>query len=341
MGRAIDWTLTELSGDVHMLSRAMDHWFAYRYPQDYPELRENEKNHFRQHYQDGVRYHQGQIQTFRQADRQRIRMGKKPYQARVARRLFAVRRSIIEFCRKQHNRDFGQLGTFDLWRLRNCPPIGGRWKGDIYYGPSNPTGKACRSLLCPWCWYRRFEALKALVTQPESTHVPFPNGLTKPGLGFGPTVNLTTITVDLKGDFSPRRLKLFKDQCNKLLRRKVGKQTEFVKGLKLFGPEVVQKRVSGLICGYIHVDKSPFEPVETFDSAGITIRRYADLNAEEALRIAQPYPVDLLNDATLAKIITTAFAGQDAYGTLWLRYDLKPAPAYEAPDSALVDLCAV
>ena len=100
--RAINWQLEDIYPTFGDLLTNLDDWFDHKVVRDHYKGRVA-----------GWRFHKGQLPRFAQRDR---RKGTK-WQAHTAKRLFAVRRAVIEMCDRLHGPDF------DLWMLKNCQSV--------------------------------------------------------------------------------------------------------------------------------------------------------------------------------------------------------------------------
>jgi hypothetical protein len=239
----------------------------------------------------------------------------------MAKTLFAVRRAVVEYAKEHHSKNH------DLWMLRNCQPAGGRWKGSQYY--KSPTGKRCHHPLCPWCYLRRFHDYRKMILAPEGEEVKLihrPGN--KSGLGLGPKVNVTL--VEARGDTSAPSLFIqaeFRRRVQDVMRRPYvqrdeivrSKKPEFAAALRLFSIDVEDGQFV-LRMGHIHTDpcESPRMLIGRVKGlcSEFTVLRRSDLHVDEALRLAQPFPIRLLSGVVEGRDVVKALSGRKTWGVV-------------------------
>ena len=118
------------------------------------------------------------LRSFDEADRKN---GQR-WQGLLARRLYSVYHLARRAAIRMH--EAGGFNPFQTWRMLNCRPFGGLWTSAYSADSGKAAGKCCRSLFCPWCYLRRFEALRRLVKAPPTKKIRFPAGnlVSNPGV---------------------------------------------------------------------------------------------------------------------------------------------------------------
>jgi hypothetical protein len=118
------------------------------------------------------------------------------WQGTIARKLYAVYHLARGAASRMH--EDGGFDKFKTWRFLNCRPYGGNWTSE--YNAEKSAGKQCRSLLCPWCYLRRYDALRTLLKAPVTQEVRFPAGnvASSPGLAIPISVTSFDAYGDLK-----------------------------------------------------------------------------------------------------------------------------------------------
>jgi hypothetical protein len=265
-----NWKLEELYPRHAELLDTLDKWFS------------DPASSFHRGYHCGNAYHPGQIQKFYARQN---RDGSK-WMVRTAKRLFAVRRAVIK--KSKYLLEAG-LPDSETWLLRNCRPSGGKW---VPVGPRNGfTGSQCGSVLCPWCWMRRFETLKRILTTPEDQDVKTHRGKTTKGLGLQ-VVHVKRYLIDSFEVFIHRDL--LKQAIEQVRQTAAKEGAGLGKGLKLVG--LVHNEGTRLQISYLMgkpwvygktIEYKPFGKVISDTVAGFSI--------ESALHAAQPYPLHLLS----------------------------------------------
>lgn len=124
------------------------------------------------------------------------------WQGVVARKLYAVYHLVRGAAIRMH--DAGGFDPYMTWRLLNCRPYGGHWKSAYSPDSGKAAGKQCRSLLCPWCYLRRYDALRTLLKAPVTQEVRFPAGNTAHNPGLTGLVSVTSF--DIYGDVQVSKL---------------------------------------------------------------------------------------------------------------------------------------
>jgi hypothetical protein len=304
--KAIDWKLEELYPEPTHTFFTTRAWLDQQFLRRFYSGRSS-----------GTRYHPGQLDRFTRMDR---RAGTR-WRARYAKTLFAVRRAVVDYVQKHHSQDY------DLWMLRNCQPAGARWKGSHYY--NSPTGKRCQHPLCPWCYLRRFHDYRKLVLAPtgEDVKLIHRRGVKK-GLGFGDKVNLTL--VEARGDDSLLTLfsqAEFRRRAHDAMRRPFvqrdsvirSKSPEFEAGLRLFSIDHDDGQFV-LRMGHIHVNALESPRLLMGKTLGLcrdfSITRHGDLHADEALRLAMPFPIRLLSGVVEGRAVVKALRGRKTWGVV-------------------------
>lgn len=120
------------------------------------------------------------------------------WQGTIARRLYAVYHLARGAAIRMH--EAGGFDPFSTWRFLNCRPYGGNWTSA--YDVKKAAGKQCRNLLCPWCYLRRYDALKTLLKSPVTEPVRFPAGniVNNPGVLADAKEGLSATLFDAYGD---------------------------------------------------------------------------------------------------------------------------------------------
>lgn len=273
------------------------------------------------------------------------------WQGVVARKLYAVYHLVRGAAIRMH--DAGGFDPYMTWRLLNCRPYGGHWKSAYSPDSGKAAGKQCRSLLCPWCYLRRYDALRTLLKAPVTQEVRFPAGNTahNPGLTVPLSISLFDaygdlkvpeqernglVSQDLAGEIDPfsrafqqdmkRRLNLtVKHRLEEppVERTTAAKVPEYLCAVSTMAP-VVRKSDGkiGIRSAYLHNSQLPVGRTEfklTGDdhsvSGTIEMKRFADLSVENALLLVQPYPWELLNETpAVQRKVLTGLAGRSTYG---------------------------
>jgi hypothetical protein len=120
------------------------------------------------------------------------------WQGIVARKLYAVYHLARGAAIRMH--EAGIFDPFTTWRFLNCRPYGGNWISA--YDVKKAAGKQCRNLLCPWCYLRRYDALKKLLKAPVTEQIRFPAGnvVSNPGVLADAQEGLSATVFDAYGD---------------------------------------------------------------------------------------------------------------------------------------------
>ena len=272
------------------------------------------------------------------------------WQGVVARKLYAVYHLVRGAAIRMH--DEGGFAPYLTWRLLNCRPYGGHWKSAYSPDSGKAAGKQCRSLLCPWCYLRRYDALRTLLKAPVTQEVRFPAGNTahNPGLAVPLSVSLFDAYGDFKipeqeGDWCLKRdcsgevdpfSRVFQQDMKRRLnltvkhrleelpgeRTTVAKVPEYLCAVSTMGP-VVRKSDGkiGIRSAYLHNSQPPVGRTEfklTGDdhavSGTIEMKRFADLSVENALLLVQPYPWELLDETpAVQRKVLAGLAGRGMY----------------------------
>jgi hypothetical protein len=305
--QSIDWSLEKLYPGPWYILPTVHEWFDQEFVRKFYKGRNS-----------GTRYHPGQLRKFTRQDR---RDGTK-WRAHLAKMLFAMRRAVIEYAREYHSR------SYDLWMLRNCRPAGGVWKGNRYY--RGPTGKRCNHSLCPWCYLRRFNDFRNLCLSAPGKPVQFKHkNLTKPGLGFGASVNLSIF--EAHGDakllhlFSQNEFRLrVQKACMRPYAQAEGgvervRTPEFTCALRLFSMGFDGKHFV-LRMGHIHKNKLNQPRMLVGSPKGLcdhfSLTRYENLDIDDALRKAQPFPINLLSGTSEGRDVVNALGGRKTFGVV-------------------------
>jgi hypothetical protein len=273
------------------------------------------------------------------------------WQGTIARKLYAVYHLARGAAIRMH--EAGGFDKFKTWRFLNCRPYGGNWTSA--YDAKKSAGKQCRSLLCPWCYLRRYDALRALLKAPVTQEVRFPAGNTasNPGITlpvsvtqfdtYGDVKSAQTEDLDLvrsingfsNGSVNPlnrfvhndvkRRLNLaVKHRLEDVTgdRTTVADTPEFLVAMSTMSP-IVRKSDGkvGIRTAYLHNSNLPIGRTE-FKLVGddhtisgtIEMSRFAELDAERALLLVQPYPWELLDKPpAVQREVLSSLAGRGTY----------------------------
>lgn len=214
-----------------------------------------------------------------------------------------------------------------FWLLSNCRPAGGKWTAaNRPVNPRNPTGKACLSWLCPWCWMRRFDDMRLIVAQPYEAAVKLHDGRITKGLGLAEAVNVTSFTLWASGGPEavakvqrPETLDGLLDLATDAVAHKYVpagavldqlKTPEFSRALRIMCPVFV-KGDNENACGWrvTYVHDTAFEAGDPANFVLNTVHgrcevsRQSGLTHAEALHVADPFPIDLLHTETSANMI--------------------------------------
>lgn len=300
MNQPIRWTLKHLRPHQGDLFKTLDVWFSS------PVLAErywDGKNGF------NLTYHchyKGCTAAFTKLDQQ----NDTKWQAHTARRLLAVQRVVIDKAYEL------RAAGLDTWMLQNCRPYGGEWTGSVYY--KNPTGKQCRSILCPWCWMRQFDSLRLLLATPADSYAELPTGRSARGLGLCSPLHVTSFWCAPNANFDLfRREVAFMDFYRRsyaLYREK----EEPANALRTLGLAYRDGRL-GLQMAFATSSPLPDGRDESEDRESafketIYVDHHAELSYEDALRLMLPYPVELLKaQSGTIEILSGFLRGKHAY----------------------------
>jgi len=270
------------------------------------------------------------------------------WQGTIARKLYAVYHLARGAAIRMH--EDGSFDKFKTWRFLNCRPYGGNWTSA--YNAEKSAGKQCRSLLCPWCYLRRYDALRTLLKAPVTQEVRFPAGNVAHNPGITSPVSVTLFdsygdlkspkpeqdglgTSELVGVCDPfsrfvqqdtkRRLNLaIKHRLEDVSgdRTTVAKRPEYLCAVSTVFPTV--RKLDGKVgirTAYLHNSNPPVGRTEfklTGDdhaiSGVIEMKRFAGLAAERALLLVQPYPWELLDKpAAVQREVLAGLAGRGTY----------------------------
>ncbi len=182
MAHHLSWKLEQIFLDQGDLSRTLKNWFDSHEPLQkifpsitrlYPDLKEFG--------------------------------GNSKWQNLFARRLYSVYHLVRGAAIRMH--EAGGFDKFMTWRLLNCRPYGGLWRSAYSPDSGKAAGKQCRSLFCPWCYLRRYDALRKLLKAPVTSEVRFPAGNKATNPGVVPAKGCLSLTVfDAYGDPSVAEL---------------------------------------------------------------------------------------------------------------------------------------
>jgi len=120
------------------------------------------------------------------------------WQGTIARKLYAVYHLTRGTALSMH--EAGIFDSFMTWRFLNCRPYGGSWTSA--YDSKKAAGKQCRSILCPWCYLRRYDALRKVLKSPVTEQIRFPAGniVSNPGVLVNEKEGVSATLFDAYGD---------------------------------------------------------------------------------------------------------------------------------------------
>lgn len=244
----------------------------------------------------------------------------------LARKLFSIRKvAMVKADQMMHGLDKLSKEYNKFWLLKNCRPSGGNWMPDQKLALNNPTGKHCLSWLCPWCWIRRTEFLRAMSMAPAGQEVKLCGDDSK-GLGLPENVEMISfvVTGEIKPDGSDDVLNeevvgsLIRAADHAVTHRHLASggsyviqknKPEFGVGLKVFAPIFVRKpqgtgHVVGWKVSYIHDGSSSQLGDLTIPGIKpIQVHRFGSMPFMDALRLAYRSPIDLLHNDTAPNVI--------------------------------------
>jgi hypothetical protein len=275
------------------------------------------------YYYAATNYHKDQIKVWRNLGR------RKRWKYHLARRLFSIHAAAIDTALALYN------NGVNAWMMLNCQPSGGKWLTAAY--TTSPTGKHCRSWLCPWCYMREMHYLQKVLLTPAGSAVETVSGHSTESVGLKEPLNVLSLSVYGRSLLEPKLqgkglYLLFCQKANKVVRQAGVCETdegpimsEFPEfsgaALKTMAPVLSADKEPGLRISYVY-NGAPL-PGEKFrlkldDGTLVYGHRQTGRTYFQAIQAARPFPLwalamDRTDPEGLARLVYEGMSGRHKF----------------------------
>ena len=231
-----------------------------------------------------------------------LRYGKDQWKSLTALRLYGLRLAVQRKSSDLYDSNHNQTLKNQVWRFLNCQPAGGCWVAPTH--AHHWTGCRCQTLMCPWCWMRRYQVFRNMCLLNSKDLAGNINGRDYLGMSLGSKVHVVWFDIKdtdiLNSRDTFRRFQYF---CHVNIKsgKRLGKKGPVLRtGLRLMAPLVQATAATEVRIGFVYtgdaIKDRRAEPAEGFEGPGvIMVSSEANRPVSEALSLLQPFPMELLN----------------------------------------------